>query len=45
MFLLVGILERDRISPYLVDGLDKSLRLAIVAWRIGPGTGVLEAAQ
>jgi len=41
--LLVGVLERHRIIPYLAEGLEESLGLAVGARRVGPGADVLEA--
>lgn len=39
---LLGVLERHRIGPFLAEGLDEPLRLAIGAWRVEPGADVLE---
>jgi len=39
---LLGVLERHRIGPFLAEGLDKALGLAVGAWRVGPCADVLE---
>jgi len=40
--LLLGILERHRIGPFLAEGLDEPLGLAVGARRVGPDADVLE---
>lgn len=40
---LLGVLERHRIGPFLAEGLDEPLGLAVGAWRVGLGSNVLEA--
>jgi len=41
-FPLLGVLERHRIGPFLAEGLDKPLGLAVGARRVGPGSNGLE---
>ncbi len=39
----LGVLKGHRISPFLTEGLDEQLGLAVGAGRVRPGADVLEA--
>jgi len=39
----LGVLEGHRIGPFLTEGLNKPLGLAVGAGRVRPGADVLEA--
>ena len=39
---LLGVLERHGVGPFLAEGLNKPLGLAIGTWRVGPGADVFE---
>ena len=39
---LLGVLDQHGISPFLAEGLDEPLGLAVGTWRVRPGAIVLE---
>ncbi len=39
---LLGVLERHGVGPFLAEGLNEPLGLAVGPWRVGPGADVLE---
>lgn len=38
----LGVVEVHRVRPFPTQGLGKALSLAVGAWRVGPGTDVLD---
>ena len=39
---LLGVLKRHGVGPFLAEGLNEPLGLAVGPWRVGPGADVLQ---